>query len=489
LPERQRTLRGAIDWSYELLDREERQLFGRLGVFVGGCTVEAAERVCSTDGELKLDILTGLTSLLEKSLLQYREDLTDESRFAMLGTVQEYALERLTEHDQADVIQGRHAEFYLGLAEQAQPGLTGARQVDWLDQLEAEHDNLRAALRWSLRCGQVEIALRIGGALWRFWQVRGYLSEGRAWLEKALTAAKSSATPAAVSAQALHGVGVLAYEQGDVAQAQKYFEECLAVRRESGDRRGVAASLNNLANIAFVHGDYARATAIYEETRLLWQELGDKWGLATCLNNLGLLAYTQGQTERARAYYEESLSLSHGLGDRRSAALCLNNLGELARKQKDFMRAETLYAESMTLWRELGDKRGVAASLNDLGEVAKDQGNDARALSLFRASLALYQEVKEAAGIAMCLDSLAEAFRRQDQLVRAAQLYGAAQALRQAAGVVLSHRYSVEYDQSVAAVCAQLNEPAFTAAWDQGRVMTLDQMIACAMDEQGRECL
>lgn len=484
VPARQRTLRSAIDWSYELLDKDDRRLFGRLGVFVGGCTVEAAEAVCNVDGALTLDILSGLSSLLEKSLIQHREGPADESRFVMLETIREYALAQLTERDQAEVIQQRHAEFYMTLAEQAQSGLTRPEQVEWLDRLEAEHDNFRAALGWSLQREQVDLALRIGGALWRFWQVRGHLSEGRAWLEKALTAAHECPASTAVCARALHGVGVLAYEQGDTARAQSYFEECLALRRELGDQRGVAALLNNLANIAFVQGDYARAMATYEESRSLWQALGDKWGLVTCTNNLGLLAHFQGEDDRARVFYEASLALAREVGDRRSVAICLNNLGDLARNQQDLARAEMLYAESMALWRELGDKRGVAASLSNLGEVARDQGDYARARALYRAGLELCHEVQEMAGLAMCLDGLAEVCRRQGQLVRAAQLYGAAHALRESAGVILPHKHRFERDRMVEVLRAALDEPAFTAASNQGRTMTLDQIVTLALEDR-----
>jgi tetratricopeptide (TPR) repeat protein len=429
--------------------------------------------------------LSGLASLLEKSLLQQREDVADESRFGMLGMIQEYALEQLTEKDQADVIQRRHAGFYLALAEKAQPGLTGAQQVEWLDRLEVEHDNLRAALRWSLQRGRVETASRLGGALWRFWQVRGYLSEGRVWLEKILEAARCTSTPTSARVQALHGVGVLAYEQGDTGRAQGYFEDCLALRRQLGDKRGIAASLNNLANIAFVQGDYARAITIYEESRTLWQELGDKWGLATCLNNLGLLAHYQGDNERARSFYEESRTLSHELGDRRGGALALNNLGDVARSQCDYVRAETLYAESLGLWRELGDKRGVAASLVNLGEVAQEQRDHARARAHYRAGMTLYHEVNETAGIAMCMDRLAETAGAQGKPIRAAQLFGAAQGLREAASVVLAHTYRVENEKQVAAVRAQLDMPVFMAAWNHGRSLTLDEAIGLAFKEDG----
>jgi tetratricopeptide (TPR) repeat protein len=372
----------------------------------------------------------------------------------------------------------------MALAEQAQPALTGSRQIEWLDRLETEHDNVRAALQWSLQRGHVEIGARLGGALWRFWQVRGFLSEGRAWLEKVLEAARASSVPRSTCVQAVHGAGVLAYEQGDIDHAQMYFEDSLILRNALGDKRGMAASLNNVANIAIIRGDYARAMSIYEESRDLWQEIGDTWGLATCLNNLGLLAHYQRDYACAEAFYEQSLSLSRESGDKRNAAVSLNSLGDVMREQNALDRAETFYAESLACWRELGDKRGMATSFNNLGLLAHARGDYSQALGFCRQGLALCREVGEQNGSAMCLDRMAQALGALGQAASAAQLMGAAQAIRIAANVVMAHDYRLEHDEMVRALRAQLDEPAFTAAWNQGRAMPLDQVIAYAMEDR-----
>ena len=484
LPARQQTLRGAIDWSYDLLDSQERRLFGRLSVFVGSCSLHAVDAVCNADGELGLDVCDGLASLVEKNLLQQKEGPADGSRFGMLATLQEYALERLTESDAAETISRRHAEYYRALAEEAQPVLVGPRQVEWLDCLEVEHGNLRAAMQWLLLRGYTANALRIGGALWKFWQVRGYLSEGRSWLEKALAAAQCDELSPSVCVQSLYGAGVLAYEQGDVGRAKVCSEESLRLWRELGDKRGIAQSLNSVANVAFVQGDYARAMALYTESRLIWRELDDQPGLATCLNNLGLLAHYQGDNERARSFYEESLALSRSTGDRRSQALCFNNLGDVARAQQDLTRANALYAESLKLWRELGDKRGVISSLNNLAELAHDQGDVERMITMYRESLALGYELSESKEMTISLDSLADAFNRRRQSRLAAQLLGGSDALRESRGVVVPHQYHADYERIVSEVRAGLDPQVFMSAWNQGRAMPLDRVIALAFDQE-----
>lgn len=484
LPARQQTLRGALDWSYDLLDRRERQLFGRLAVFAGGCTAQAAQAVCNADGELQLDVWEGLASLVDKSLIQSCPGPAPASvsRFVMLATLQEYALEQLTEMDAADTILRRHAEYYRALAEQAWPGLVGPTQVEWLDHLALEHDNLRAAMQWSLTRGYTETALRMCGALWKFWQVRGFLSEGRAWLEKALAVAECEDMPPTVCVQSLYGAGVLAYEQGDLGRAAECFQDSLRLWRAAGDQRGVAQSLNSVANVAFVQGDYARAMAIYEESRAIWQTLHDLPGLATCLSNLGLLAHYQGDDERARAFYEESLMLSRSTGDRRNQAIGLNNLGDVVRA-RDLARAAELYAESLKLWHDLGDNRGVTSSLNNLAQVARDQGDLERTISFYRDSLALCYELSEYKEMSISLDGLADAFHRRRQARLAAQLLGASDALRESRGVVMPQSYGAEFALIVSQVRASLTPPVFVSVWREGRALPLERAIGLAFDD------
>ncbi len=267
LPARHQTLRATIEWSFDLLDASEQRLFARLAMFAGGWTVEAAERVCAGVGsgaDAQVDqvaVLDGLASLRDQSLVQQEPalDPEDEPRFTMLETIREYALERLAANGETEETSRRHAGYYLALAEAAEPELRGPAQGVWLTRLETEHDNLRAALHWSLESGAEETALRLGGALWRFWYMHGHLSEGRRWLEMAL--AKSSAVPASVQAKVFNGAGNLAYGQSDYARAAAWHEASLALQRDLGDKAGLAASLTNLGNIAWSQGDYVRAQA------------------------------------------------------------------------------------------------------------------------------------------------------------------------------------------------------------------------------------
>ncbi|OGG56550.1 MAG: hypothetical protein A3F84_22560, partial [Candidatus Handelsmanbacteria bacterium RIFCSPLOWO2_12_FULL_64_10] len=371
LPARQQTLRNAIAWSYDLLDAGEHTLFRRLAVFVGGFTLEAAEAVCRelSVGAVRepplqvidVDGLDGLESLVSKSLLR-QEEVAGEPRFIMLETIQEYALERLTESGEAEAMRRQHAEYFLALAEGAETELRGPQQALWLNRLEEEHDNLRAALRWSIERGEAEQGLRLGGALWRFWEVHGYLTEGRERLAGLLTLTGTSGRTAA-RAKALNGAGVLASRQGDYAAARALHEESLAIRRTLDDKQGIAWSLNNLGLVAADQGDYAAARALHEESLAIRRTLDDRQGIAASLNNLGLVVANQGDHARARALYEESLGILGALGNRQGIANLLNNLGNVAYGQGDCAAARALYEESLAIRRALGDRWGISNSL------------------------------------------------------------------------------------------------------------------------------
>ncbi|HET9223226.1 MAG TPA: tetratricopeptide repeat protein, partial [Roseiflexaceae bacterium] len=367
LPPRQQALRTAIAWSYNLLDMTERQLFMRLGVFAGGATLEAAEAVAS---ELRIgneefrnglgadqfsalnsdfSILDGLASLVDKSLLRQDEGAGSESRFVMLETIREFALEQLQASGAAETLRQRHAGYFLLLAEQAEPELTGSLQDIWLDRLESEHDNLRAALQWALSREAAEAAMRIAGAIWRFWYTRGYLSEGRRWLESVLAlvdtlpdADDASVVPALpfglalppasrieVWAKALTGAGVLAWAQGEYARAHNYYEDALSLFREQGNELGWALTLDKLGTVALHQGDYTRAESLYTQSLALFRRLRHTWGNANALGNLGMVAQLQGDDAQAQRFYMESLALRRKLGDKRGISMMLNNLGEV----------------------------------------------------------------------------------------------------------------------------------------------------------------
>jgi non-specific serine/threonine protein kinase len=290
LPDRQRTLRGAIAWSYDLLTPAEQALYRRLAVFVGGCTLEAAEAVIGVDeAGAGLDVVDGIASLVDKSLLRRDEGGDAEPRFRMLETIREYALERLVEAGESDRFHRRHADGCLTLAEQAEPGLIGPRQAAWLDRLEADHDNLRAALSWLARHGLAEHGLRLGAALRRFWRARGYITEGRERMS-ALLSLLGARGRTASRAKALHAAGWLAREQGDYGEARGLFEESLDIYRELDDTRGIGWALVDLGFLTRYQGDYVAARSLLEESLGLLKRVGDTEGMAASLGNLGLIA-------------------------------------------------------------------------------------------------------------------------------------------------------------------------------------------------------
>ena len=274
LPARQQTLRSAIDWSYELLEPDEQAMFARLAVFVGGCTLEAVEAVCHPGVDRPLEVLDGLALLVDRSLLRQVEGTEGEPRFGMLETIREYAAERFEESGDAETWRQRHAGYYLALAEQAAPELLGPQQGTWLERLEREHDNLRAALGWALEHGGATLGLRLAVALGHFWAVRGHLSEGQAWLERALS--RWSEAPAPARAGALSAAGHLAYIKGEYERAATLHEESLSVQRALGDQRGVALSLHNLGRVAHYSGDFERAAALYDESLAIRASIGGR---------------------------------------------------------------------------------------------------------------------------------------------------------------------------------------------------------------------
>jgi non-specific serine/threonine protein kinase len=433
-PPRQKTLLATMDWSYGLLSEAERVLFRRLSAFVGEFTLPAAEEVCA-DGIGRDEILDLLTHLVAKSLVAVKEE-RGEARYRLLETIRQYARSRLLESGEESVLRGRHRDWFLSLAERAEPELRGPDQGMWLDRLELEHDNLRAALAWSRESGEAEEALRLAGALWWFWYARGYWNEGRTWLEGALS--EGSGTSASVRAKALNGAGLLARDQGDYGRAEMLCEESLALFRKLGDKRGIAWSLRNLGFVVWSRGDNERAGMLSEGSLALFREIGDKWGIANSLRILGLVA----------------------------------------RRQGDYGRAAELGEGSLALSREIGDGWGIARSHSFLGYVAFGRGDYERASMLYRDGLAMSRELKDKWDFDWCLKGLAGVAEAEGQLGQAARLFGAEEALREAIGVLPSPFSKDDYDKSVAAVRAGLGEEKFAAAWEEGRAMTPEQAIA-----------
>lgn len=480
LPVRHQTLRGAIAWSYDLLDAGEKTLFRRLSAFSGGCTPEAAEKACNVAGDLETDLLDGLASLVDKSLLRQEEQADGKLRLVMLETIREYGLECLAASGEAESIRRQHADYYLALAEEADPKLTSAEQAVWFDRLEAEHDNLRAALECLAQSGEAEKGLRLGGAMWRFWEVRGYLAEGRERLARLLALAGASVRTKA-RMKVLYAAGVLADAQGDYASARALFEESLTINRELGDRRGIAVSLNNLGIVTVRQQDYPAARSLYEESLAIWRELGNRRAIALSLNNLGNVANVQGDYPAARSLHEESLAVFQGLRDRHGIAWSLNHLGDVARDQGDYAVARSLYEESLAIFRELGDKWGIASSLTDLGHVAGDQGDYAAARSLHNESLVIVGELGDKRGIARVLEGFVGLAAAQAEQERALRLAAAAAALRETIGAPLPPAEQARLERRLGPARQTLSEEARTAAWAEGWALTLERAIAYAL--------
>lgn len=434
LPARQQTLRDTIDWSYNLLDADEQCFFRLLAVFSGGCNLEAVEAVAGGPGSDEgLLALERVSSLVDKSLLRRLDQPDGEPHLLMLETIRDYALERLTEAGEDEAAHERHAAYFATFAEAAEKELRGPDQARWLDMLEADRGNLRAALAWSthneaaMSYQRVEYGLRIAGALAQFWQIYGPLSEGREWLEAVLKVPEGQGITSA-RAKAQFSAGWLALFQGDYEVAASHCAESLMVNRQ----------------------------------------LGDDWNATWALNGLGRAMEATGDLDRATAYYEEGLAIRRTMGNQWGVGGSLNNLGRVAMRQGDYDRAAALFEEGLSVFREVGDKGSMGALLNNLALVHLRRGDIAQARTLLDECLAVELEVDYKWGIPYCLMALAEVAAKQRQPQRAARLLAAAHAGVESSGARLSPGDQEDYDRTRNAVLAQLAEAAFEIAWGEG---------------------
>lgn len=430
LPERQQTMRATIQWSYDLLTDAEKVSFRRMAVFVKGATLEAIEAVCFAGGES--DAVDSVGSLVDKNLL--RQDQRDgEARFRLALTIREFAQERLAESGEEAEMRSRHAEFYYDLAQQAEPQSWGAQQLAWLQLLEREHDNLRAALSWGVGQGQTAFALCLAGSLWRFWYVRSHVSEGRSWLAQAL-AMPGAGQPGGPRVKALNGAGNLAYIQGDYETAQTCHDEALRIAREIDDRPGVASAINNLALIAQARGDYARARSMYEEALAINRALGHRVFEAINLNNLGGVVQEIGDLPLARSLQEQSLAIFSSLQDEWGTAMALGDLGKVVSDQGDYAKARSLYEESMALQQKLGDRRGIAQLLVLLGFNAWLQASLPEAHGFYEQSLGISKALGDKRGMATSLEGLGNVALYGGDYITAHMRYDEALVIRQEVG-------------------------------------------------------
>ncbi len=482
---RHRTLRSTIDWSYDLLREPEKLVLQQLSVFAGGWTLTAAEEVCAGEGIEHGDVIDLLTSLADKSLVVPEEQETAQTHWRLLETVRQYARDRLEDSGGSAAARVRHRDYYLALAEEADSKLRGAEQAEWLRRLEKEHDNLRAGLEWSLAEAGPKGGLRLCGALQRFWWTHGHFTEGRQWCTRALGKAGAEERTRE-RAYVLNAAGVLSYHQGDYPAAKAFYEESLAIRRELGDRSGIAGSLGNLGSVTASQGDHPAARALLEESLAIYRELGDRFGIASSSNNLGNIAKNQDDCPAARARFEESLAIHRELGDRYGIAVSLSNLGDLAIDQGDPAAASPLLEEGLVIRRELGDRFGIATSLKMLGFVALAQSDYPAARALHEESLAIRRGLGDQFGILSSLQGLAAVVASLREPLRAARIWGAAERSRAEIGLPLKPSERSGYERRVAAArVASGDDAAFDSAWQEGRSLTLDQAIDLALAKPG----
>ncbi len=522
---RQQTLRNTIQWSYDLLNKEEQRLFRRLSVFEGGCTLEAAAAIYNagndTNGRMKA--LEVVASLVDKSLLQQTEREGDEPRLLMLETIREFGLECLRECGELEAASRSHAAYYLQLAEEAELNLLGSEQRMWLNRLEQEHGNLRTALGWLMEralteVDQAELALQMFGALESFWTACDHWSEGRTFLwrvlkvsEGVVTLAKAKALKAATylldhvqnnidleeallrESLALYRefedargivdtlglLGSVAREKGNFAEARSLTEEALTLSNGMGYKVAIARSLMTLGVLLKDHGDYVKSYSLLVESLNLYKELGNKYGIATTLFRLAqVLFLSQSDPAMVRALLEESLTLHRELNVKMGLDLSYWLLGLVALQEGDVALARSLLEESLTFSKQLGFRENHAESLSDLGRVAARQNDLTEAYALYKESLKIMKGTGNQWRMIPSLEGLASVIAEQKEFVWAAQLWGAAEAMRESFGIPLPPVDRADYENAVAAVRSHLGMKAFPIAWAQGRAMTLNQVLS-----------
>ncbi len=484
LPERQRTLRNAIEWSYGLLDEGEKRLFGRLGVFSSGATLEAMEAVCDAEGDLPTDVFEGASSLLNKSLVRQEEGAGGEPRFVMLETIHEFANAKLEGRGEAEAVRRAHAEYFLALAEEAEPMLWGAEDAAWLDRLEQEHDNMRTALSWAIEHEEGELALRLGAALRWFWYMEGYYGEGRRWLEAAL-GKDWDAAAAEARARALEGVGWLASGQGDLDRAQAAAEEGLKLSTEAGLGDVVVADLQNVLGeaVARHRGDYEWAAELLTEGLALHRKAGDIRGVAWSLGSLANVSGDRGNYEQAKRLYEEGLALSRELDGAELLGTYLINLGYESLLEGEPERATALNEEAAELFRKRGRRGGLQHALDNLGWATLLQGDYERAETLHKQSLRVSQDLGDELIASESLEGLACTAGAQREAERSAILFGAAEGLREAEGYQQAPRDHSLREPYLAAARSLVGETAWGAAWKKGRSMQFEDALVYALED------
>lgn len=491
---RHRTLFATLDYSYRMLTPEQQHCFSSLGVFRGGWTLDAAASVQTEElpGQTpeKADVqppapfrmLELLTQLADRSLL-IAQEVGNVMRFRILETVREYALSHLSRSEQAS-LHHRHAEWFARLAESAYEELIGADQASWLLRLDAENDNIRAALAWCLSPeGDPVIGLRMARSLWRYWSIRGHTHEGRDWIERAMQLSKNASPD--LRAHALQSVGILSWMQSDYKAARTYYDESLSLRRALGDTRGIASTLTHIGNVVWEQGNYPETRAIWEEALALFRQINDQSGIAMALQNLGNLSSDEGNRDLAEQCYEESLSLFRLLGDSQGAANLLANLGLLARDQGNLPRARAMMEQSLYLNRELGTKQSIAINLVNLANLMTQRRDVDEAKRHAQESLSLFRDMGEQHGIAFALEALAKTEQTRGDPRRFVLFYSAAAKLRESLETPAPPVEERELQQFANEARAALSAESYEEAQIRGTSMPLEQIVQYALAQSG----
>jgi len=524
-PSRLQTMCNAIGWSYDLLDDFQKSLFRWLSVFVGGCTVEAAEAICATSDVRSIDVLEGLAALVDKSLVRQVEHVDSTGRLILLETIREYGRTLLAVGDEHTAVADRHADYYAELAEEANSWLEGAEQRIWLDRLEREHDNLRAALRWFEGHGSLDRAVHLAGALYKFWMHRGHVAEGRDNLERLLALTVDMDLDARRT-RALNGAGALAGVAGAHTQTRKHLEGALMGYQTLGDTRGVATVLNNLGALTTDQGTYGQAREFFERSIALARAVNYSALLATTLGNLGELSQRQCLYERSGKELEEGIAISQSLDDAHGVGLQLCNLGRVSIELGEYERAADELKRSLAISRmysyegltiqALADLGRLASIANDddtaiglceqavaagrlfggaklLGEallvlaaVLHKQGSIDRSRHVYHDALNVAESIGSAVGVPDCIDGLGIVAVGNDA-ARAVRLWGAAASLRTSLEAPRAASGEADYNACLAMARRDMEDSCFSTAWDEGAAMTIEQVVEYARECGGRD--
>ena len=481
LPERQQTLRNTIDWSHGLLNESEQKLFRRLSVFTGGCTLEAAEAVCNTGRDLGMDVFDGMASLVDKNLVQRMDPLPAEARYNMLETVREYAIEHLLSSGEEAATHRAHAAYCLVLAEEGNPELSPTERDVWLSRCDLEIDNFRSALDWLFANQELDWGLRLCMALFRFWDMREHLTEGRLRLENILRLA--GARYKKQRAQIWIFLAALSTAQGDFANGRPFAEKSVALYQELNDRWGIAAALNALGVGARDSGDYEAAQNCFERCLEYWRALPDQVETARCLHNLANVVKIRGDYARAQMALREATDIFESVGDRSGAAWSINQRGDIEREKGNVEAARDCYRRALKAFRDAGDRWGCARSLADLGQVYCQQKEYQGAQQAYREALDIFAALGHKRGMARVLDGLACLAAAQRQAARALKLAGAAEHFRRLAGTRLPQTEQEMLDENLSSAWKSLGELEGKRTWSEGSALSIDAALQYSLQE------